>query len=150
MIKELDKLDLHFDQVIQDCMKFADWCWEHFDKPGNERDFDLDESVEQLKNYTSIVGTGIENACWSTAKDCGGRHYTTLLIRFATLSILASNLLQMDMDNVLVPVNPATNDSGDGYMEFVANIDGDDVFVCPFDLQYSDGWLTLELKVFRC
>ena len=145
MLKEIPDLD----KVIENGFKFADWCWEHFDKPGNEKDFDLDESLNELKNYPVLIANGVENVTWSTNKDCGGRHYTTLLIRFGSVSPMAILLLEMDMQNKLIPVNPATDNSGSGAMEFVANVDGDDMFVCPFDLQYSDGWLTLEVKVFR-
>ena len=147
MLKEVPGLD----KVVEEGFRFADWCWNAFDRPGNQKDFDLDKSVKELeKNYPALLAAGVENTTWSTAKDCGGRRYTTLLIRFRCMSVMAIKLLQMDMDNILIPTNPAVDDSGAGDMEFVTNMDGDDMFVCPFDLQYADGWLTLEIKVFRC
>ena len=147
MLKEICGLD----KVIESGLQFADWVWSKYDKPGNEKDYNMEEAIaERDANYAILKEAGVENAVWNLSKDCGGRTYTCLLIRFAKMTDMSFKLLQMDMNNDLIPVNPATS-LEDGEAEYVCHNDefNEDIYCCPFNLKYEDGWLELKLKIFR-
>ena len=146
MLKEINTLA----ETIIDSMKLADWIWQAFDKPGNERDFDLAEAKTERDKYETLVKAGVESCYWSMKKDLGGRSYTVLTIHFGKASDVAIKLLSMDMEGTLMPSDQATG-NGIGSDEYVGTVDGEDVYVCPWDLEYdsSVGWLSLDVKVFR-
>ena len=108
----------------------------------------IEEALKKRNEDAVLKENGVENAIWSLSKDCGGRTYTTLLVRFSSLSEMAAELLRLDMADKLVPFNQAT-DNGEGEDEYLGQFDEDDIYICPFGLTYEDGWLTLELKIFR-
>lgn len=138
-------------EVVQSAIKLADWNWSAFDRPGKERDFDLDESNIEAKKYPCLEEHGIENAMWHS-KTCSDSHSTStvtvLLIRFNKMSETAIDVLSKDMDNSLYEFSHhlRTAVPKDYY---VGDIDGDDIYVYPWDVEYESGWLTLSLKVSR-
>ena len=144
MLKEIKGLD----EVIQHAVFFADWVWNSYDKPGFEKDYNMEEALKKRDEDKVLKENGVENAVWSLSKDCGGRTYTTLLVRFGGhLSEMAAQILDLDMKNNLIPADPATGKEGED--EYLGQFDGDDIYICPFGLTYEDGWLSLELKIFR-
>ena len=144
MLKEIKGLD----EVIQHAVFFADWVWNSYDKPGFEKDYNMEEARRRRDEDSVLKENGVENAVWSLSKDCGNRTYTTLLVRFSSLTEMAAELLRLDMANKLLPFDQATG-NGEGEDEYLGQFDGDDIYICPFGLTYEDGWLTLELKIFR-
>ena len=138
-------------EVVQSAIKLADWNWSTFDRPGKERDFDLDESNVEAKKYPCLEEHGIENAMWHS-KIYGDSHnastVTVLLIRFNRMSETAIDVLSKDMDNTLYEFSHSLRTAvpKDYY---IGDIDGDDIYVYPWDVEYESGWLTLSLKVSR-
>ena len=145
-------------EVMLAVIALADWNWLTYDKPGIKKDFDIHESDAFAEEHLPILkANGIENATWGSEK-INNRMRSVVYIRFNKMTPMAIDAIQSDMDGGFMGIYECThvNDKHGEWVETIPkeiyiedNVTGDDIYICPYSVEYEDGWLTLTVIVSR-
>jgi hypothetical protein len=138
-------------RIIIEAIALADWVFETQELPASKKNEDVDyfndEIESQVKKSKVLVKAGIDLAHWGkteyVAIDNSGKEtvkrVTTLTVSFNKCTKTLTKLINMDLDGKLL----STKD------QYLGQINGEDVYVKPWELMYECGWFGFTVIIDR-
>ncbi len=136
--------------IIIESMALADWVFETKELPAIKENEDVDyysdEIEAQVQKSKVLTRAGIDCAHWGKAEyktlddDENGTvtRVTTLTMSFGKCTKTLAKLIDLDMNGGLVQKD-----------QYLGQINGEDVYVNPWELRYEDGWFGFTVTVER-